>query len=131
MFSLSMQMLDFKISILFFLNLDFSSRFTSFILSLSKQVVGSHSRCQSPSIGAGLHYRFTHMRRLALATFLCAEIVSMQIFGLHSPTDVCFSFFFVYVSQTLSATEQKHFFDLLCTLTISRGKFHCFYKTQN
>ena len=46
-FSLSMQMLDFKISILFFLHLDFSSRFTSFILSLSKQVVSSHSQYRS------------------------------------------------------------------------------------
>ena len=46
-FSLSMQMLDFKISNFFTRNREFSSPFTSFILSLSKQVVSSHSRCRS------------------------------------------------------------------------------------
>ena len=42
----------------------------------------------------------------------CKFSLSMQIFGLHSPSR-CLLLFFVYVSQTLSATEQKHFFDLL------------------
>ena len=102
-----MQMLDFKIYILLFLNLDFSSCFTSFILSLSKQVL---------TLDADLWFTLSnHMFAFMFAFFVSACIRAVLIVSVVLQLmDVCF-FFFVYVSQTLSATEQKYFLDLLRT----------------
>ena len=55
---------------------------------------------------------FHHVSHLLYYHFPSRFSLLMQIFGLHSPSR-CLLLFFVYVSQTLSATEQKHFLDLL------------------